>query len=54
MKVSYIPNDRKLISPIELDIVMPDHRLAIEYDSFYWHNTDVVKPYYHKHKTDLC
>lgn len=46
--------NRLLISPYELDILFPDKMLAVEYDGFYWHNADVVKSYYHRHKTDLC
>lgn len=48
-------SDRSLIAPYELDIVIPDKKLAIEYCGLYWHS-DAKRhdPNYHKHKTDLC
>lgn len=30
--------DRSLISPYELDMVFPDHAIAIEYSGLYWHS----------------
>ena len=32
-----IHNDRSIIHPYELDIYLPDLRLAIEYNGDYWH-----------------
>lgn len=53
--VKVIENDRSMISPLELDIYLPDHRLAIEFNGVYWHsdahNSD---PNYHANKTDQC
>lgn len=33
-----IPNDRKILGGKELDIVLPDYHLAIEYNGLYWHS----------------
>lgn len=32
-------NNRQLIKPLELDILLPHHNLAIEFDGMYWHST---------------
>ena len=32
-----IENDRQLIKPYELDIVIPELKLAIEFNGDYWH-----------------
>ena len=47
-------NDRKILVGKELDILIPDAKLAIEYDGFYWHNENVVSPKYHLEKTEAC
>jgi len=38
--VKVIRNDRFIISPKELDIVIPQHKLCIEYNGLYWHSND--------------
>lgn len=50
-------NNRQLIKPLELDILLPHHNLAIEFDGMYWHSTkkdttESVKTR-HLHKTEL-
>ena len=51
---------RKVIPPYELDIYLPDHKLAIEYNGLYYHssygnNLRVSKtPDYHQKKMLLC
>ena len=47
-------NDRTIINPYELDIVIPDKKLAIEYNGLYWHSELFKDKNYHKMKTDLC
>ena len=48
-----IQNDRSVISPMELDLVIPEQSLAIEFNGTYWHsNLDDKK--YHLKKTKLC
>ena len=46
---------RKIIPPYELDIYLPDLKLAFEYDGVYWHN-DLIKEgrNYHLRKTEKC
>lgn len=44
-----IENDRLNIPPLELDIVLPDLGLAIEYNGIYWHRD---KEDYHINKTN--
>jgi very-short-patch-repair endonuclease len=51
-----IENDRKLINPYELDIVIPEKKIAIEFNGDYWHSLQ-SKRYikgYHLMKTELC
>lgn len=38
LKVTY--NTRKVIAPLELDIFLPEHRLAIEVNGLFWHSFD--------------
>jgi hypothetical protein len=50
-------NDRETIKPIELDIVIPDYGLAIEYNGLFWHSSDdsmTEKRDYHLEKTLMC
>jgi very-short-patch-repair endonuclease len=47
-------NYRHLIGKMELDIVLPDHKLAIEFDGLHWHNENVVENDYHLKKTEAC
>lgn len=50
-----IEHDRKLISPYELDIVVPSKRTAIEYCGLYWHSELAGKTRnYHFNKLKLC
>ena len=56
MNIEVDVNNRKLISPFELDIVIPHKKIAIEYCGNYFHsetwgNKD---PSYHKKKQILC
>jgi hypothetical protein len=47
-------NDRKTIG-IELDILVPSHNIAIEYNGLYWHSETLGKhEKYHIGKTELC
>ena len=66
---SIIPNvkiqmrNRRIIAPLELDIYLPEYKIAIECNPTYTHNSTVppfgdrakvLPPYYHKEKSDLC
>lgn len=49
---------REIIKPLELDIYIPEKKLAIEYDGLYWHSSgsrdrDEIMEY-HVNKTSMC
>lgn len=49
-----VQRDRTLLRPRELDIVVPDHKLAIEYCGMYWHSlgsAEEVRSKKHNHIT---
>ena len=46
---------RSLITPLELDIVIPDKKIAIEYNGSFWHSELCGKDkHYHLNKTRQC
>lgn len=49
-----IKNSRNIINNMEIDIYIPEFKLGIEYDSFYYHNSNVVDNNYHLKKTEEC
>ena len=49
-----IRNDRKVLQGMELDIYLPDKRIAIEFNGTYWHSTVNKDIKYHQNKTLLC
>lgn len=49
-----IENDRELISPKEIDIVIPAKKLAIEFNGLFWHSDKNVGKDYHLNKTQDC
>lgn len=52
-----VRNTRKLLpSGKEIDIYLPDHKLAIEYNGVYWHHEDVnhITRSYHYNKYKQC
>lgn len=48
-----LENDRKVLK-VELDIYLPNDKLAFEFNGLFWHSSYYKKSYYHSHKTDLC
>ena len=54
LNVDYKRNDRSIISPYEIDILIPSKKIAIEIDGLYWHNYEKVGKYYHLEKTKKC
>lgn len=55
LNIPYHRRDRSLIKPLELDIVIPEHNLAIEFNGLIWHSELYGKDrHYHSHKTELC
>jgi hypothetical protein len=54
-KGEIITNDRTIIKPMELDIYLPELKLAIEYCGLYWHSEKQGKgKYYHLNKLIKC
>ena len=54
-EIVIIPNTRKLIFPYEIDIYIPEKKLAIEYNGLYWHTENNGKDKkYHFNKWLAC
>jgi hypothetical protein len=49
-----IRNDRKTLSPLELDILMPDIGIAVEFNGLYWHSEQYKDSTYHIDKSQKC
>jgi len=49
-----IRNSRKIINPYEIDIYLPDKKIAFEFNGIYWHNFDNRGDSYHKIKYEKC
>lgn len=49
-----IIKDRTVIKPYELNIYIPEKRLAIEFNGNYWHSTEQKDYMYHQNKTIAC
>lgn len=49
-----IESDRTVLNGYELDIYIPELKLAIEYNGTYWHSDIFKDKYYHQHKTIEC
>ncbi len=47
-------NNRTILNGKELDIYIPSHNLAIEYNGLYWHSEEYVSSDYHLNKTIEC
>lgn len=48
-------NTRKVISPMELDIYIPEKNVAIEFNGIYWHSSANTLDYnYHQQKSKIC
>jgi hypothetical protein len=53
--IEIIESDRQILGGKELDIYIPSHNLAIEFDGLYWHSElRGVDKYYHLFKTLKC
>lgn len=56
--IEYVSNTRSIIPPKELDIYVPSHRLAIEFNGMYWHAFGPGDPasekYRHREKYETC
>ena len=47
----YIMNDRKTLGGHEIDILIPEHNLGIEFNGNYWHSEVFKDKLYHQQKT---
>ena len=52
-------SNRTIIKPYELDIYVPEYKLAIEYNGLYWHRPEIYGSkiqwfLYHQNKEELC
>ena len=49
-----LSNIRNIIKPLELDIYIPELKLAFEFNGLYWHSEVNKENDYHLNKTELC
>ena len=54
LNVTPTNNNRTILNGKELDIYIPSHNLAIEYNGLYWHSELYKDNDYHLKKTELC
>ena len=48
-------HDKKILNGLELDLALPDNKLAIEFNGLRWHSEQFESnPKYHLHKTELA
>ena len=60
--INVIHNDRNVISPLEIDVYLPEFRFGIECNPSFTHNASISDPWgaepkhylYHKEKSDKC
>jgi len=52
--LNYVFQNRQLISPYELDFLLPEYNLAIEANGLYWHSDMFIDQNYHQMKYKLC
>jgi hypothetical protein len=49
-----IRHDRTILEGQELDIYLPEHQTAFEFNGLYWHSEQFKDKEYHRRKTDQC
>ena len=49
-----INNSKKVIPPLELDIYLPELKLAFEFNGLWWHNELYKDKKHHYNKTEVC
>lgn len=53
--VPLVCGSRTIIPPLEIDMYLPERKLAIEFDGLYWHSELAGKKQsYHKHKSEMA
>lgn len=54
LNLEFIENDRKTITPYELDVYIPEKKIAIEFNGLYWHSEKFRGKNYHYNKWLAC
>lgn len=54
INITIIENSKSIIPPNELDIFIPSHNIAIEFNGLYWHSELFKDKNYHLNKTIQC
>jgi len=54
LEVDFIKRDREILDGKEIDILIPSHKLGIEFDGVYWHSDKFKDNNYHLEKTKLA
>ena len=54
LNIDFVENDRLILNGKELDIFIPSHNIAIEYNGLYWHSEEYIDNEYHLSKTQEC
>lgn len=54
LSVRYEVGNRSVLNGKELDIYIPELKMAIEYNGVYWHNDQITPKNYHMNKTIEC
>ena len=49
-----IKKDKSILNPKEIDILLPDYSLGIEFNGSYWHSENFKPSNYHLEKTEAC
>jgi virulence-associated protein VapD len=49
-----ILNSREILKPKEIDIYLPEKKIAIEFNGIHWHSTKYKDKFYHLNKTLEC
>lgn len=53
-QISHIKRDKMALKNRELDFLIPSHKIAIECNGLYWHNSNHKSKRYHLEKTERC
>ena len=54
MGYNVVLNERSVIAPKEIDVWIPSHRVAVEYNGLYWHCKDNRAELHVEEKMDVC
>ena len=52
--IEFIENSYDIISPLSLDVYIPELKIAIEFNGVYWHSELFKNKDYHINKTKMC